>query len=111
MRPRPQITSSARTQKSAGQAPRKRGKAVDMAVAQRRGAQSNRIRAQSFAKRMVPHIEALQNQGLSLRQMVQKLNSRGVPAARGGRWHITTLRKVLSRLLVASLVHMPSQKE
>jgi Recombinase len=55
---------------------------------------------------MMPHIEALQQQGLSLREMVQELNLRGVPAARGGRWHITTLRKVLSRVLVASLARM-----
>lgn len=77
-----------------------------MAVAQRKSTHTNKIRAQRFAESMMPHIEALQHQGLSLREMVEELNSRGVPAARGGRWHITTLRKVLSRVLVASLARM-----
>ena len=106
MRSRPQIIWNARTQNRAGQAPREQGNAANMAVAQRNGAHSNRIRAQSFAEGMMPHIEALQQQGLSLREMVQELKLRGVPAARGGRWHITTLRKVLSRVLVASLARM-----
>jgi Recombinase len=94
---------SAGKQDWAGQPPRKRGNSANVAEAPRNRVHPNRIRAQVFAEGMMPHIKALQRQGLSLREMVHELNSQGVPAARGGRWHITTLRKVLSRVLVASL--------
>jgi hypothetical protein len=100
------ITWSAMEQDRAGQRPRKRGISAKLPKVQRNSGRSNRLRAQVFAEGMMPHIEALQHQGLSLRKMVHALNSRGVPAARGGRWHITTLRKVLSRVLMASLLRM-----
>lgn len=76
---------------------RRLGNPTNLAEAQRLGAEANRAQAEAFAGRVLPTIKALQKQGLSLRQLVEELNARRVPTARGGSWHVTSLRKVLAR--------------
>jgi len=55
--------------------------------------------AGAFARSMAPVIETLRAEGFkTLRQLVSELNSRGVPSARGGRWHLRSLQLLLGRL-------------
>ena len=74
------------------------GNPTNLEEAQRKGAESNRANAEEFAARVVPVIQGLQREGMSLHQTAAELNARGVSTARGGRWHATTVRNVLSRL-------------
>ena len=43
-------------------------------------------------------IEALHANGLSLREIAQRLTSEGIPTRRGGQWHASTVRSVLNRI-------------
>ncbi len=43
-------------------------------------------------------IEALHAQGLSLREIAQRLTDEGIPTRRGGQWHASTVRAVLRRI-------------
>ena len=43
-------------------------------------------------------IEAMHTQGLSLREMAQRLTAEGIPTRRGGQWHASTVRAVLQRI-------------
>ena len=36
--------------------------------------------------------------GLSLRQITAELNEEGVPTARGGQWHLTSVKRLVDRL-------------
>jgi len=65
--------------------------------AQVRGAARNVSNARAFAANVRPLIEHAQRRGLSLRAIVAELNARGVPTARGGDWHVATVRNVLAR--------------
>jgi len=57
---------------------------------------SNKIAAQKFAENLRP---ALLRLGIIKKaELVRELNRRGVPAPRGGKWHVTSLRRVLKRL-------------
>jgi DNA invertase Pin-like site-specific DNA recombinase len=68
-----------------------------MALAQRKGAQTNKEAADTFAHSTLPIIEAYQKQGYTLREIAEELNKRGIPTARGGRWHDKTLVRVMKR--------------
>lgn len=55
--------------------------------------------ANTFAKSMEPTIQALRDEGFqSIRALTDELNRRAVPTANGGRWHVPTVHKLLSRL-------------
>ncbi len=43
-------------------------------------------------------LQGLRAQGLTQREMVEELNRAGLPTARGGRWHLPTLQRVLARI-------------
>ena len=43
-------------------------------------------------------IETLHAQGLSLREIAQRLTSEGIPTRRGGQWHASTVRAVIQRI-------------
>ena len=58
---------------------------------------ANRANADAFAKSIIPLVRTYQQQGLSLRGIVAKLNDHRIPSARGGEWHATALRNVLAR--------------
>ena len=54
--------------------------------------------ADAFAAKMLPIILALRRQGLdTYRSMAQALTDAGIPTARGGDWHASTVRNILKR--------------
>jgi DNA invertase Pin-like site-specific DNA recombinase len=54
--------------------------------------------ADRLAANVVPIIREMQRAGVStLRDIAEALNARGVPTARGGMWHASTVRNVLVR--------------
>ena len=54
-------------------------------------------RADAFAAGIVPHIRAMQTEGLSLRKIAARLNEMQFMTARGGAWEATTVRNILNR--------------
>ncbi len=58
-------------------------------------------RAQEFAERLGPTLQALQRQGMSQRAVVVELNKLGVQTPRGGEWSLIQLQRVLRRLVDA----------
>jgi hypothetical protein len=71
-------------------APRKRGA---------HGALSNRRAAISFAKVLAPYIRELHAEGFATQNAIaRELRRRKVPTARGGKWHPTTVERLMARL-------------
>ena len=68
------------------------------------GALANKRAADSRVRALVPIIRELRAAGFISRWgLADELNRRGIPTARGGRWHYTTVVRMLSRLdLLAS---------
>ncbi|BAJ82498.1 putative recombinase [Acidiphilium multivorum AIU301] len=54
-------------------------------------------RADAFAERVGPTIEAMQAQGLSLGAIAEQLNERQIRTARGGRWAAMSVKRVIER--------------
>ena len=52
-------------------------------------------RVASFRAGVLPTIQALQAEGLSLRGIAAELNSRGILSALGGMWHAASVRAIL----------------
>ena len=77
---------------------KKLGNPRNLRTAQKRGAAANKVAADAFAVSLAPVLHDLQRRELSLRAMVAELNARRVQTARGGEWHVTSLRSVLGRL-------------
>lgn len=69
-----------------------------LGLAAQRGAATNRRKADAFAASTLPIIQAYQRQGMSLRAIAEELNKCGIPTARGGRWYLTQLVKILQRV-------------
>ncbi|MEP0940279.1 MAG: recombinase family protein [Rhizobiaceae bacterium] len=44
-------------------------------------------------------IQAKVDAGLSLRQITAELNEEGVPTARGGQWHLTSVKRLVDRVV------------
>ena len=72
-------------------------RASEQRQAARKGAAVNVARADSHAVTVLPIIEQIRAGGASLRQIAAELNARGMKTARGGSWHATTVRNVLTR--------------
>ena len=54
--------------------------------------------ADRFAAGVLPLIQAIRATGItSLAGLARALNARGIPTARGGRWHVSTVRNVIRR--------------
>jgi hypothetical protein len=54
--------------------------------------------ADRFAANVLPVIAALQSAGITdLRGLAAALDARGIPTARGGKWHVSTVRNVIAR--------------
>ncbi len=67
------------------------------------GNAASRKEADDFADSVRPIIAALQATGVTdLRGLAKVLNARGVPTARGGRWHVSNVRNVLRRAAALS---------
>ena len=54
--------------------------------------------ADAHATALAGRLDAMQREGLSLRQMAERLNSEGVATARGGQWHAATVRNAIQRI-------------
>ena len=74
------------------------GNPRNAATAARLGNAVQTRNADAFAERVLPLIDALRASGrTSLRDLADALNARGIPTARGGRWHVSTVRNLLMR--------------
>ena len=63
------------------------------------GALANKRAAESRALALLATIRKLMAAGfVSQRELANELNRRGIPTARGGRWHRTTVTRMLTRL-------------
>ena len=61
--------------------------------------QAGKRAADARAKVLAPTIRALQGRGLvSLKSIARELNERGIPAARGGKWHLPSVTRLLHRV-------------
>jgi DNA invertase Pin-like site-specific DNA recombinase len=87
---------SART-KAALQAAKARGVRLGRNGAERL-APANKAAAVERAKNLHPVLADLIVSGASLRQIAAELTKRGIGTPRGGRWHPTTIGRVLNRL-------------
>ena len=54
------------------------------------------LRRIGHAENVLPVIEQIRAGGASLRQIAAELNARGIKTARGGKWHATTVRNILT---------------
>jgi DNA invertase Pin-like site-specific DNA recombinase len=71
-------------------------RASEQRQAAKKGAAVNRARALTNAENVLPVIEQIRAGGASLRQIAAELNARELKTARGGRWHATTVRNILT---------------
>lgn len=71
-------------------------RASEQRQAARKGAAVNKARALAHAENVLPVIEQIRAGGASLRQIAAELNARGINTARGGKWHATTVRNILT---------------
>jgi DNA invertase Pin-like site-specific DNA recombinase len=62
------------------------------------GPAANKKKADKRAQELAHVVERLQAEGLSLSAMAERLNEMGIPTARGGSWHASTVRNVIQRL-------------
>lgn len=66
-------------------------------LAARKGAQAGAIKADQHAANVLPVILGIAARGVSLRQIADELNKRGIKTARGGLWYAATVRNVMAR--------------
>ena len=71
-------------------------RASEQRRAARKGAAVNKARALAHAENVLPVIEQIRAGGASLRQIAAELNARSIKTARGGKWHATTVRNILT---------------
>ena len=71
-------------------------RASEQRQAARKGAAVNKARALAHAENVLPVIEQIRVGGASLRQIAAELNARGIKTARGGKWHATTVRNIIT---------------
>lgn len=80
-----------------------------LAAAKRRGvnlgkhgrevlAPANRLAAQKRANELSKLVKAKLADGKSLRTITNELNAEGIPTARGGRWHVTSVKRLVDRI-------------
>lgn len=75
-------------------------RAGEQRLAARTGAAKNAFKADQHAKRVLPIIQQLSTEGISLHRIAAELNLRKVQTARGGNWHATTVRNAILRKCV-----------
>ena len=62
-----------------------------------KGAQAGAIKADQHAANVLPVIRGIAARHLSLRQIADEMNTRGIKTARGGLWHAGTIRNIIAR--------------
>jgi len=75
----------------------KLGNLESLPIAQRLGADAMRAKADAFAQATLPIIQAYQQQGMTVREIAEELNKRGVETFRQGQWHASTVVNLLKR--------------
>ena len=93
--------------KAALQAAKARGKALgwsnpnrqeEHAIASERGNFVTRTMADQFAANVLPVVKEIEAAGITtLKGIAAAMNARGIRTARGGQWHPTTVRNLLTR--------------
>ena len=74
------------------------GNRTNLAEAQAKGADANREAADAFAGNVLPVVREPRAAGVTTaRAIAEALNARGIRTARGGEWHYSTVRNLLSR--------------
>jgi DNA invertase Pin-like site-specific DNA recombinase len=61
-------------------------------------AREHRIEADRFAAQIAPTVSEMKRKGMSIRAMTETLNEKGVPTAKGGKWHVPTTHRLLKRI-------------
>jgi len=62
-------------------------------------AEKNKAGASEFAEKLRGTVERLQSQGATtIEKLAAAMNAEGIATARGGRWHATTVHRLLARL-------------
>ena len=75
-----------------------KARGVKLGVTGKERARENRSAANAFARKLRPVIRGLAGEGItSVRKVTEALNERGVEAPRGGRWHATSVARLLAR--------------
>ena len=75
-----------------------KARGVKLGVTGKERARENRSAANAFARKLRPVIRGLAGEGItSVRKVTEALNERGVEALRGGRWHATSVARLLAR--------------
>lgn len=73
------------------------GNRTNLKEAQALGTETQRQRANAFADTMKVTIQAYQKAGMTLKQIADELNAQETRTVRGGNWHTSTIRNVISR--------------
>ena len=75
--------------------------------------QAKKHAADVRAKALTPTIAKLRKAGLSAKAIARELNAREVPTALGGKWHRTSVKRLLRRLerLEPSSTEVPAADE
>ncbi len=63
-----------------------------------KAAKARTEKADEYALKVAGHIRQAQHSGLSLRQIAQVLNDKGISTARGKKWQAATVRNMIARL-------------
>lgn len=61
-------------------------------------AQRNKAAALQRAFEAAPELLEMRAAGMSMRKIVDTLNERGTPSPTGGKWHLTSLHRVMARI-------------
>jgi len=61
-------------------------------------AERHKAEADHFARRIASDVLPLRREGMSVRAITEELNRRNIPTSTGGRWHGTTMHRLLKRL-------------
>jgi DNA invertase Pin-like site-specific DNA recombinase len=76
----------------------KLGNPSNIDEAAEKGRKAQQVAADQFAANVLPVIESIRAAGArSFEAIAKALNTRGIRTARGGQWHSTTVRNLLSR--------------
>lgn len=70
---------------------------ANVQAASKAGVSAIKKTADQFASNVLPLIQSLQNQGMSLAAIAEELNVRSIKTARGGDWYASSVRNILKR--------------
>lgn len=74
------------------------GNRTNLPEAAAKGANANRTAADAFAANVLPVVRQIEASGVKgYRALAEALNARGIRTARGGEWHATTVRNLVTR--------------